>query len=139
MLVKELYHDCLLYEESTLAHYINHLLSERKISLEDNISQLDLNQADHIKVAEMIEKNILGIHPIRIYSLKKNKHEFVFIFAHSAEEAKQFFSRTFYQLPINCHEYPLEVEMARGKSGISFREMKKEFSQFPAVVGVVRR
>ncbi|WP_225228645.1 hypothetical protein [Bacillus sp. PS06] len=69
MLVKDVYHDCLISEESTLAHYIYHLLSDKKVSLQDDISQLDLNKADHQKVAEMIEKNVLVFHRFNVYFL----------------------------------------------------------------------
>ena len=81
MFVKDVYQDCLRYEESSLAHYIHHLLAEKKISLDDDISKIDLNQADHQKVAEMIQNNVLGFHKIGIYSLKMNQKDFVFIFA----------------------------------------------------------
>nr|WP_263327113.1 hypothetical protein [Neobacillus sp. Marseille-Q6967] len=77
MNVKELYLDSLRFEESSLAHYIHHLLAEQKISLDDNISKLDLDQADHQKVAEMIQNNVLGFHKIGIYSLKMNQKDFV--------------------------------------------------------------
>lgn len=140
MLVKEMYQDCLLYEESSLAHYIYHLLEEKKISLDDDSSQIDLNQADHQKVAEMIENNLLGFHRIGIYSLKMNHKAFVFIFAANQEEAIHFYTESFQKTTLNCHEYSQDFELARGNSVISFREMKKEFERFPAVAGFyVRR
>jgi hypothetical protein len=37
MMVKDLYQDCLQYEESTLAHYIYHLLAEGKVFLTDEL------------------------------------------------------------------------------------------------------
>lgn len=135
MLVKELYHDCLLYEETALAHYLCHLLAEKKISLDDNISKIDLHQADHKKVADMIEKNVLGFHKVRIYSMKMDQKAFVFIYAHSQEEAIQFYIKSFHSRPLNCHEYPLEFEIVRGKDVISFMEMKKECKSFPAIAG----
>ena len=61
MKIKDLYYDSLKYEESALAHYIYHLLQEKKITLEDSAQNLDLEEADHDKVAEMIENNVLGI------------------------------------------------------------------------------
>ncbi|MFZ7942745.1 hypothetical protein ACO1D1_03655 [Neobacillus sp. 19] len=110
MIVKELYSDSLIYEESSLAHYLYHLLAEKKISLEDDVSKVDFNQANHPLVAEMIRKNLLGFHKIRIYSLKRNQNEFIFIYAASEQEAIQFFCETYHQLPLNCHEYPLDWE-----------------------------
>ena len=139
MVVKELYHDCFLFEESTLAHYIYHLLAEQKISLEDDISKLDLNQADHQKVSELIQTNVLVFHKISIYSLKMDQKNFVFIFAASEYKAIQFFIKTFHQPPLNCHEYSLDFELARGKGVISFRDMRKEFLSFPAMAGYFTR
>ncbi|MFC4321333.1 hypothetical protein [Litchfieldia salsa] len=139
MLVKDVYHDCLISEESTLAHYIYHLLSDKKVSLHDDISQLDLNKADHQKVAEIIQQNVLGFHRINIYSLKMNPREFVFIFARNPEEATQFYVKTYQNQPMNCHEYPLDFEVVRGNGVISFREMRKEFVGFPVVGGFFGR
>lgn len=139
MLVKEMYQDSLLFEESSLAHYIYHLLAEKKLSLNDDSSKIDLNQADHQKVAEMIENNLLGFHPVGIYSLKMNQKAFVFVFAASQEEAIGFYTELFHRAPLNCHEYSQDFELARGNSVISFREMKKEFERFPAVAGFYMR
>ncbi|MDQ1005091.1 hypothetical protein QFZ28_005669 [Neobacillus niacini] len=139
MLVKEAYLDSLLYEESALAHYIHHLLAEKKISLDDDMSKIDLEQADHQRVREMIENNVLGIHKIRVYSLKMNQKEFVFIYAGSEQEAIQFYTNTFYQSPLNCHEYTLDFQLARGNEVISFRDMRKEFESFPAIAGYFKK
>ncbi|WP_160724998.1 hypothetical protein [Bacillus sp. USDA818B3_A] len=139
MLVKDLYLYSLQYEESSLAHYIYHLLAEKKISLDDDESQLDLGQANHQKVAEMIEKNVLGFHKIRVYSLKMRPKEFVFIFAINEQEAIQFYIKIFQQKPMNCHESLLDFDFTRGNGSVSFREMRKEFESFPAVAGYFRR
>jgi hypothetical protein len=139
MLVKEAYLDSLLYEESALAHYIHHLLAEKKISLDDDMSKIDLEQADHQRVREMIENNVLGIHKIRVYSLKMYQKEFVFIYAGSEHEAIQFYTNTFYQSPLNCHEYTLDFQLARGNEVISFRDMRKEFESFPAIAGYFKK
>jgi hypothetical protein len=139
MVVKDLYQDCFRFEESSLAHYIYHLLAEQKISLDDNISKIDLNQADHQKVAELIQTNVLGFHKICIYSLKMDQKDFVFIFAASKHKAIQFYTKTFHQTPLNCHEYSLDFELARGNGVISFRDMRKEFMSFPAIAGYFKR
>jgi hypothetical protein len=83
MFVKDLCMDCFRYEESTFAHYIYHLLEEKKISLDDDMSNIDLVQEDHQKVRELIQNNVLGIHKVGIYSLKMNQKDFIFIFAAS--------------------------------------------------------
>ncbi|WP_239094188.1 hypothetical protein [Bacillus sp. B15-48] len=70
MLIKDVYLDSITYEQSSLAHYLYHLLAEQKISLDDKIDRLDFNQADHQKVAELIENNVLKFRKIGVYSLK---------------------------------------------------------------------
>jgi hypothetical protein len=139
MFVKDLYMDCFHYEEFSLAYYIHHLLAEQKISLEDTIAKLDLNQANHQKVAEMIQRNPLGFLKVGIYSLKMNQKDFVFIFAGSDEEAIQFYTKTFHQNPLNCHEYSLDYQLDRGNDAISFRDMRKEFTSIPAIAGYFKR
>lgn len=139
MLVEELYLDSIRFEESSLAHYLYHLLTEQKISLDANILKLDLDQADHQKVAEMILNNVLGFHKIRIYSLKMNQKDFVFIFSSSEQEAIQFYTETFQQSPWNCHEYSLDFQLARGNEVISFWDLRKEFERFPAIAGYFGR
>lgn len=106
MNVKELYLDCLRFEEYSLVHYIHHLLAEQKISLDDNISKLDLNQADYQKVA-------------------MNHNDFVYIFAGSQQEAIQFYIKTFH--------LSRDFELTRGNGVISFRDMRKEFMNFLAI------
>jgi hypothetical protein len=111
----------------------------KKISLEDNSSKIDLNQADYQKVAEMIQTNVLGFHKVGIYSLKMNQKAFAFIYASSQEEAIQFYTKSFHKTPLNCHEYPLDLELTRGNGVLTFRDMKKEFKSFPAIAGYFAR
>jgi hypothetical protein len=140
MLVSEIYQDCLCYEESTLAHYLHHLLTEKKLSLNDDMSKIDLEQADHQKVKELIQKNFLGIHKIRIYSLKMNQKDYVFIFAASAQEAILYYVKIFYENPLNCNEYSLDFQLSRGNDVISFRDMRKEVdTKFPVIAGYFKK
>jgi hypothetical protein len=139
VIVKDLYLDSIRFEESSLAHYIHHLLEEGRISLDDNISKIDFDQADHQKVAELIENNVLGFHKVGIYSLKMNKDDFVFIFADSQQKASEFYTETFRHVPLNCHEYPLDFELVRGNGVISFRDIRKGFMSFPAIAGYFKR
>ncbi|WP_045520571.1 hypothetical protein [Neobacillus niacini] len=60
MFVKDVYLDCLRFEDSSLDHYIHHLLAVKKIKLDDDISKIDLEQADHQKVKELVQINVLG-------------------------------------------------------------------------------
>ena len=115
------------------------LLAEQKISLDDDISKIDLEQADQQKVRELVQNNVLGIHKVGVYSLKMNQKDFVFIFAASQQEAIQFYSKTFHQNPLNCHEYSLDYQLARGKDVISFRDLRKEFTSIPAIAGCFKR
>ncbi|APH04926.1 hypothetical protein [Bacillus weihaiensis] len=135
MVIKELYLRAIQQEESTLAHYLFHLLKEKKIRLEEPVSSLNFDLANHDEVADLIERNVLGFHKVCIYSLKRNKHQYVFIFARSEKSAIQHFITSFHQEPMSCHEHSLNLELVRGKGVISFREMKKEFDTFPAIAG----
>lgn len=139
MLVKDVYLDAVMYEESALAHLIHHLITERKVSLEDSLSVLDFERADMQKVTEMIRQNALGFQKINVYSLKKNDKTFIFIFAASRQAAVDYYTYTFRQRPLNCHELSLDYEMSRGKEVITFRALKSEFEKFPAIAGHFER
>jgi hypothetical protein len=139
MLVNDLYLESIQLEETSLAHCIYHLLAEKKISLEDDVSQINFQQIDNQKVKELVQKNVLGITKVGIYSLKMSKKDFVFIFAASKKEAIQFYLKTFNQFPLNCLEYSLDYQLSRGYSAISFREMRKEFEIIPAIAGYFMR
>lgn len=139
MLVREAYIDAIMYEESTLAHLIHHLISERKVSLEDPLSSQDFRRADMEKVTDMITRNTLGFQKINLYSLKISQKKFIFIFADSGQAAVDYFTNTFHQLPLNCHEISLDFEISRGNEITSFRVLKKEFEKFPALVGSFER
>ncbi|MEK4381149.1 hypothetical protein NSS70_04425 [Aeribacillus sp. FSL K6-2848] len=137
--VRELYEESIRYEEKTLAHYILHLLQEGKVSLEDDADKIDFLQADHEKVAQMIQQNQLGLSDIKFFSLKYDEKIFAFVFAASQEEAIEFFQKKFKRKPKNCHEYPLDFPMARGQEFLTFRDMRKEHKNFPAIAGIYER
>ncbi|NMD71274.1 hypothetical protein HHO41_13300 [Bacillus sp. DNRA2] len=140
MVVRELYFDSILYEESTLAHCIYHLLIEKKITLEDDIAKLNMQEADNQIVAELTNNNVLGIvRKAGIFSLKMDQQNFVFIFAKSDSEAIRFYTEMFDKAPLNCHEYSLDFQLTRGRELISFREMRKEFERFPAIAGYFKK
>ncbi|WP_147532318.1 hypothetical protein [Bacillus marasmi] len=140
MVVRDLYFDSILYEESTLAHCIYHLLIEKKITLEDDISKFNMQEADKQKVAELTNKNVLGVfRKAGIFSLKMDQQNFVFIFAKSDSEASQFYTEMFGKAPLNCHEYSLDFQLTRGRELISFRDMRKEFEKFPAIAGYFKK
>jgi hypothetical protein len=122
-----------------VAHYIYHLLEEKKLSLYDDSSKIGSVKADIQIVNELIENDVLGIHKTCIYSLKMNQKDFVFIFAYSEAGAIQFYRRTFGNSPLNCHEIPLDFQFYRGNDVISFHDMKKEMEDFPAIAGYFTR
>jgi hypothetical protein len=139
MLVNDLYLESIQLAESSLAHCIYHLLAEKKISLEDDVSQINFHQIDNQKVRELVQENVLGMTKVGIYSLKMSMKDFVFIYAASKQEAVQFYLKTFNQSPLNCHEYSLDYQLSRGYSAISFREMRMEFEIIPAIAGYFSR
>ena len=118
---------------------INVDLAEKKILLDDDISEIDLNQADYKKVAAMIQNNVLCIHKVGIYSLRMDQESFAFVYTRSPEESIQCYTESFQKKPLNCHEYSLDFELVKGKFTISFRNMKKEIESFPAIAGVFVR
>jgi hypothetical protein len=87
----------------------------------------------------MIQTNVLGINKVRVYSLKMNQRDFVFIFVLSEEKAIQLYEKTFHQKSLNCHESLLDFEFYRGTEVVSFRDRRKEFGCFPAIVGYFSR
>lgn len=95
MLVREAYIDAIMYEESTLAHLIHHLISERKVNLEDPLTSHDFRRADMQKVTDMITRNTLGFQKINLYSLKISPKKYIFIFAVNAQEAVDYFTNIF--------------------------------------------
>lgn len=133
MKVRDLYKESIIYEEISMAHYIYYLLKEKLIQLDDDVSVIQSIDIDYAKVMELIDRNVLGITPIRIFSLKMYKKRFVFIFAKNREEAIRYYWRKFNAEPLNCYEYHLDLELVWGNMTLSFREMRKDFNEFPAV------
>ena len=135
MLVNDLYLESIQLAESSLAHCIYHLLAEKKISLEDDVSQINFELVDNLKVKELVQENALGITKVCVFSMKMSKKDFVFIFVASQQEAIQFYTKTYHQTPLNCHEYSLDYQLSRGNEVISFRDMRKEFTSIPTIAG----
>lgn len=135
MTIRELYLDAIKYEKIALVYCIYYLLMEEKVSLDEPVEKLDLQQADNEKVAQLIKKNVLGIEKVGIYSLKMNQDEFAMIFAKNEQEAVNHYIKTFHQRPLNCHEISLEFKVIRGKKIMTFRELRQEYDQFPAIAG----
>lgn len=132
--VRVLYEEAIKHEHSALAHYIIHLLQEGKIQLDDE-SIVDLSQAEYEKVKKMIEGNALGFKVMNVYALKHTEKQFAFIYAKDKQEAIDYFRKEFCANPKNCHEYPMEFVIEKGNRFISFRDLKMEYDQFPALIG----
>ena len=87
----------------------------------------------------MEHQNHLGFNKIKVYSLKKDKYKFVFIFAENEKQASEHFQKIFTAAPKNCYEYSLDVDMLRGKQVISIRELRKEHYKFPAMAFIYQK
>ncbi|MEH7122085.1 hypothetical protein V7127_02450 [Bacillus sp. JJ1773] len=137
--IRKLYENAIKYEESTLAHYIAHLLQEGKVKLEDDESTIDFKLADHDRVQQMINKNELGFSNVKPFALKYSNNSFVFVYANNQQEAIELFQRTLRTRPKNCHEYSMDFVIEKGNRFISFRDLKKEFTKFPDLIGFYER
>lgn len=139
MNVRDVYQDAIRYEEPFMAHYIHCLLSDGKISLDDDASQIIRAEIDQEKFRQAYEKNILGVNKVKIYSLKLNKNQFAFIFAETKQDAMMFFRSKFNRDPVNCYEYDIDFGLLRGKEYVTFRSLRKEHNKFPALAFVYER
>ena len=137
--IKELFNECIGNDYSFMAHALYYLLQEGLVVEDDPQTVLDHVDMDVEVVGEWTEKNILGIAVEKVYSLKVSKDAFLFVFAKDPEQAEAFIKKEWGINPLNCHEYPLDTEMVRGKEIVSFREMKKDFLTFPALIGYYKK
>lgn len=133
--IKQLFNDAITYDEPTLAYVIWHLVQEGKARMEDDESILDSSPIDNEKVEIMLKENVLGFNFLKVFSLKMNDKQFIFIFAQSEEEAVKHYIERFKKNPINCHEYEMDTPMSNGDRFFTFRQLAKEFQEFPAVAG----
>lgn len=136
---RELFEESAKYEYTRLAHCLFYMFQEGLAKPDDRVDTLNFDAVDQKKVDEMSEKNILGINHIKVFSLKIDKDLFLFVFARDEQEAKKFVSSKLQRKPLNCHEYWLGYEMQRGNEVISFRDMRKEHTSFPAIAGFFKR
>jgi hypothetical protein len=115
------------------------LLREGLVSPDDPHTVLDDVEIDVDLVGEWTEQNFLGISVEKVYSLKIAADEFVFVFAKDPQQAVSFIKNKWKIQPRNCQEYSLDFTIMRGKEFVSFRDMKKDFLSFPAIIGVYQR
>ena len=134
--VKEMYVESISNGYSFMAHALYYLLREGLVSPDDPSESIDSKALDYKKVSSLEEENYLGLNMIRSYSLKVDANKFMFVFAKNKTEAISFIKRKYGLTPLNCHEYSLDFSLMRGNAFITFREIKKEFSVFPALIGV---
>lgn len=132
MTIKELFEAAVEYDESYLAHTIILLLREGKISLQDEGKVLDTVQLDVEKIKKAVEENELGVNPIKLFSLKMDQYVFAWIFAKTDKEAVNHFVNLHRKKPINCLEFPMDVEMEIGDREMTFRQLRDEQKHFPS-------
>ncbi len=137
--VKELFDECIQNDYSFMAHSLYYLLREGLVSPDDPHTVLDDVEIDVDLVGEWTEQNFLGISVEKVYSLKIAADEFVFVFAKDPQQAVSFIKNKWKIQPRNCQEYSLDFTIMRGKEFVSFRDMKKDFLSFPAIIGVYQR
>ncbi|MBO0994644.1 hypothetical protein [Bacillus sp. SD088] len=137
--IKALYEDAIKYEESLLAHSIFCLIQEGKIELEQDDAVLLQINPDPEKLEKLLEMNYLGFHQMNIFSLKTGRQKWVFIFAQTAEDAQQHLHMKTGQNPLNCLELSPDEVVFTGNRFLNFRELKKEQTQFPCLVGVYEK
>ncbi|WML38677.1 hypothetical protein RCG19_15930 [Neobacillus sp. OS1-2] len=137
--IREAFEDSIKYDQPSLAHYIFHFVQEGIVKWEDDASVLDFSKGDKIKVQQMIESNLLGFNIIGVFALKQSANRFIFIYAKDEEEAIEFFRKELKSSPKNCHEYLMDFVIEKGNRSISFRDLKKEYERFPAIIGYYER
>lgn len=139
MTIRELYEESIKYEHVSLAHLIYYSLREGLVKPDDDESKLFQTEIDEKQLGNLIERNHLGLGITKIYSLKIGDGKFAFVFAGNSQEAIEFVGKELKTKPVNCHEYSMDEQMSRGNQFLSFRDMKKEFTSFPALAGYFER
>lgn len=139
--VQELYRDSIEYEDEFLAHYIFNLIQDKKVTLNDPESKINTVEADHNKLKEIREKNVLGMRKIKTFSIKISDTKFCFIYATDRMAALLHYRQLHNgHDPINCIDYIYEdMLVPTAKRLVSFRDYKKEFSDYPVLIGYYER
>ena len=79
--IQDLYRDAIQYENEFLAHYIYHLIQDKKIELSDHESKLQTVVSNQKKLQEIRNNNVLGMRKIKTFSIKMSDTKFCFIYA----------------------------------------------------------
>jgi hypothetical protein len=137
--VKELFDESIQNDYSFIAHSLYYLLLEGLVSPDDPHTVLDDVEVDLDLVGEWMKQNYLCISVEKVYSLKIAEDKFVFVFAKDPQQAVSFIRKKWKIQPRNCQEYSLDYTIMRGKEFVSFRDMKKDFLTFPAIIGLYER
>lgn len=133
--IKDMYEECISNGYAFMAHALYYLLHEGSVSPDDPHEVMDVAGLDYNAIKALKGQNYLGLHMTGPYSLKLAPNEFIFIFAKDEDEAVSFFEKQYGLQALNCHEYPLDFSLMRGSVFVTFREILKEFSTFPAIIG----
>lgn len=118
-----------------MAHCLHYLLKENLIKLNDDFETVDFGQVDQEEVQEMVERNHLCFKIIKVFSLKVREYTWAFVFAATEEEAIAYTKNELKHQPKNCIEYHMDIDMEKDDWVLSFRDMKNEYSSFPALAG----
>ena len=137
--IKELFDESIQNDYSFMAHSLYYLLLEGLVSPDDPHTVLNDVEVDVDLVGEWTKQNYLCISVEKVYSLKIADDEFVFLFAKDPQQAVSFITNKWKIQPRNCQEYSLDFTIMRGKEFVSFRDMKKDFLSFPAIIGLYKR
>ncbi|KAA9022025.1 hypothetical protein [Niallia endozanthoxylica] len=137
--IRELFEEAVQNDYSYTAHSLYYLLREGLVSPNDSQTILNHVQVDTHLVGEWTQQNYLCISVEKVYALKLTDDEFVFVFAKNPKQAVDFIQKSWKVSPRNCCEYSLDFSIMRGIEFVSFREIKKDYLTFPAVIGVYKR
>ena len=137
--IKELFDECIQNDYSYTAHILYYLLLEGLVLPDSPHTILDHVEFDVDLVCEWTKQNDLRIQIEKVYSLKISDDKFVFVYAKDAQTATAYIKNNWKIQPLNCHEYLLDNTIMSGKEFISFRDLKKDFLSFPALIGFYER
>ena len=133
--IKELYVECIQNPYPYLAYSLYYLLCEGLVFPDDPHTSFDSQLVDREKVDELFKQDFLCLSEIKVYCFKSSREEYAFLFATNSLEARELLIHTYNIQPLSCQESYLDFSILREDKLVTFREMKKDFSSFPALIG----
>lgn len=139
--VKESFDHAVREGLSLYAHTLFYALHKGKVTSANNVSDVDLTDAEMLEVVAMKEKNMLGINPINLYAIKLDKCYFAIYLARNANDAQQFHAKRFGKIGV-AHNMSdkiyTEIWDERKKRNVSFIEIREKTKELPAFVCMMR-